>query len=435
MNWTELHELKVLLIYKKAQAGGNKEELCQSLKDKDSSFTCDLNSIVMKFDNYKSLGTIGQGLDHTSQLNKEVFEKYKNHSIEELEKEIRKREENKQVARESVEHKTEGKKAQDSAGQRIKSGGRQASDNPFLTKEAKLIEKTQSTPPTLDLLEKKKSEGGKSAINPNAKSQTQPSSQAGAKTSPQTSKENVKAAQATKPGQNAEQKTKSEKNQDKTEPVKAKDQPIKLDTLFAFKMSMTSFYDEKGASLPVTALKYEPCFVSQVKTEKKESYNAIQLAFKAQKNERCSKALIKHLAPAGFKEGARYVKEIRQNIPENIKVGHKVSIESLKKGDFVKISSLSKGRGFSGVMKRWNFAGGKASHGSKSHRRTGSIGQHTEPARVFPGRKMPGQYGFKKVSRLKAPVVDVLPEEGIIFVKGPVPGARNSLVSLQKMPS
>lgn len=214
---------------------------------------------------------------------------------------------------------------------------------------------------------------------------------------------------------------------------KVKGNSIELDGLFAFKMSMSTFYSEKGESIPVTALKYEPCRVSQIKTQEKESYNAVQLAFKAQKNKRCSKARITHLKPAGFKEGAQFVREIRQPLPEGIKLGQELSIESLKKGDLVKISSVSKGRGFAGVLKRWNFAGGKASHGSKSHRRIGSIGQHTEPARVMPGRKMPGQYGFKKVSRLKVPVVDVLPEEGIIFVKGAVPGARNTLVSLKKM--
>ena len=208
---------------------------------------------------------------------------------------------------------------------------------------------------------------------------------------------------------------------------------VKLNGLFAFKMSMSTFYSEKGESFPVTALKYEPCLVSQIKTKEKESYSAVQVAFKAQKNKRCSKALIQHLVPAGFKEGARFVKEIRQTPPEGIKLGQELSIESVKKGDLVKISALSKGRGFAGVMKRWNFAGGKASHGSKAHRRTGSIGQHTEPARVFPGRKMPGRYGFQKVSRSKVSVVDVLAEEGIIFIKGPVPGARNTLVSIQKM--
>ena len=182
---------------------------------------------------------------------------------------------------------------------------------------------------------------------------------------------------------------------------------LKLEGLFAFKMSMTTFYTEKGESVPVTALKYEPCRVSQIKTPQKDSYHAVQLAFRSQKNKRCSKALVGHLKPAGFKEGARFVREIRQEIPKETKPGEVVSIESLKKGDRIKISSISKGRGFSGVMKRWNFAGGKASHGSKSHRRTGSIGQHTEPARVMPGRKMPGQYGFKQVSRLNVPVVEV----------------------------
>ena len=196
---------------------------------------------------------------------------------------------------------------------------------------------------------------------------------------------------------------------------------------------MSTFYDEKGESLNVTALRYEPSFVSQIKTKDKDSYSAVQIAFKAQKNKRCSKAVIQHLKPAGFKEGARFIKELRQDIPKDIQVGSEVSINSLKKGDLVKISSLSKGKGFTGVMKRWNFRGGGASHGSKSHRRTGSIGQHTEPARVFPGRKMPGRHGFRKVSSLKVPVVEVFPEEGILFVKGPVPGSRNTLVSLQKM--
>lgn len=255
-------------------------------------------------------------------------------------------------------------------------------------------------------------------------SESADSSKASAKASEpaDSSKDSAKASEPAKP------ETEVEKKEDKNT-----NQALKLQGLFAFKQSMTTFYNEKGESVPVTALKYEPCYVSQIKTQDKESYNAVQVAFKAQKNKRCSKALIGHLTPAGFKEGARFVREIRQDIPEGIKPGQELSIESLKKGDLVKISSLSKGRGFAGVMKKWNFGGGKASHGSKSHRRTGSIGQHTEPARVMPGRKMPGQYGNKKVSKLKIPVVEVFPEEGIIFVKGPVPGARNSLVSLVKM--
>ena len=229
-----------------------------------------------------------------------------------------------------------------------------------------------------------------------------------------------------------EEKTSKER---KVTASEKKDESIQLAGLFAFKMEMAAFYDEKGSRIPVTALKYEPWKISQIKTKEKEGYSAIQLACFPQKNKRCSRALVKHLSPAGFKEGARYVKEIRQTLPEGIKVGQTVSIESLKKGDLVKLSSRSKGRGFAGVMKKWNFAGGKASHGSKSHRRIGSIGQHTEPARVMPGRKMPGRYGFKQVSRRSIQIFDVLPEEGMIFVKGSVPGARNTLVRLQKMES
>lgn len=215
----------------------------------------------------------------------------------------------------------------------------------------------------------------------------------------------------------------------KTEPSRPQ---IKLNGLFAFKLEMTSFYNEEGKAVPVTALHYEPWRVSQIKTREREGYSSVQLACYPQKNNRCSKPLVGHLTPAGFKEGARYIKELCEKAPENAQVGHELSIESLKKGDLVRLSSQSKGRGFAGVIKRWGFHGGKASHGSKSHRRPGAIGQHTEPSRVFPGRKMPGQYGFQKVTRKKVEVVDVLPEENLIFVKGPVPGSRNTLVTLRK---
>ena len=231
----------------------------------------------------------------------------------------------------------------------------------------------------------------------------------------------------------AEAKAEQKPEEKPAETSKPNANQIELNGLFAFKVAMTSFYNDKGESEPVTALKYKPCKVSQIKTKDKDSYEAVQLAFLPQKNKRSSKANITHLKKAGFEEGARFVKEIRQDLPEGVKLGQEVLIESLKKGDLVKISALSKGRGFAGVLKRWNFAGGRASHGSKSHRRTGSIGQHTEPARVMPGRKMPGRYGHKKISVLDVPVVDVLKEENLIFVKGPVPGSRNTLVQLQKM--
>ena len=227
----------------------------------------------------------------------------------------------------------------------------------------------------------------------------------------------------------------SEKKPSQTalKPKEPQRETIKLQGLFAFKISMTSLYDEEGRRISVTALKYKPWVVSQIKTRSKEGYSAVQLACGPQKNNRSTRPLIKHLTPAGFKEGARYIREIRQDLPENVKAGQELSIESLKKGDRVRVSSRSKGRGYAGVVKKWGFRGGPASHGSKTHRRTGSIGQCTEPSRVFPGRKMPGQYGFKTVTLNSVPVVDVLPSEGMIFIKGPVSGARNTLVSLKKV--
>ncbi len=208
---------------------------------------------------------------------------------------------------------------------------------------------------------------------------------------------------------------------------------VKLSGLYAFKLAMSSVYDEKGHFTPVTFLEVKPWIVSQVKKADKEGYNSVQVACMPQKNNRCSKALKTHLSSAGFTEGARYVREIRQDSVENVKVGQPVSIHSIQKGDKVKVQSVSKGHGFAGVVKRWGFKGGPASHGSKTHRTSGSIGNRTEPARVMPGKKMAGHYGVEKVSLRSVQVMDVVEDKNLIVLKGPVPGARHSLVFLQSM--
>ncbi|MDE0118582.1 MAG: 50S ribosomal protein L3 [Bdellovibrionales bacterium] len=212
----------------------------------------------------------------------------------------------------------------------------------------------------------------------------------------------------------------------------AKKEEVKLSGLYAFKLAMSSLYDEKGQVVPVTFLQVKPWLVSQVKKKEIDGYNSVQVACMPQKNNRCSKALKKHLSFAGFSDGARYVKEIRQNSVDNIEVGQPVSIHSIQKGDKVKLQATSKGHGFAGVVKRWGFKGGPASHGSKTHRTSGSIGNRTEPARVMPGKKMAGHYGVEKVSLKNVQIVDVISDENLIVVKGPVPGARNSLVFLSK---
>lgn len=207
-------------------------------------------------------------------------------------------------------------------------------------------------------------------------------------------------------------------------------QTLKLDGLFAFKEGMATVYNEQGEAIPVTVLRYEPWVVAQVKTKKNDGYEAIQLACRPKKSKNTTQAEKGHLKNTGFENGAHYVKELRQALPEGAAVGSSVSIESLSKGDIVKMTSKSKGHGFAGSVKRWNFAGGPASHGSKFHRRPGSVGNRTWPGRVMPGKKLPGHYGDETITVRNVEIVDVIPSESVLMVKGPVPGARNSLVKL-----
>lgn len=207
---------------------------------------------------------------------------------------------------------------------------------------------------------------------------------------------------------------------------------VKLNGLFAHKMGMSSVYGDNGESIPVTVLKMEPWVVSQVKTKEKDGYTAIQIASRPKKAANSSKAEKGHLKQAGFENGAQFVKEIRQDSTDGIAVGSRVAIDSLVKGDVVRITSTSKGKGFQGSIRRWNFAGGPAAHGSKFHRQPGSSGNRTWPGRVMPGKKFPGHLGAETVTVKNVRVIDVLPEQGILLVKGPVPGARNTLVKLVK---
>ena len=244
------------------------------------------------------------------------------------------------------------------------------------------------------------------------------------------SKEKKKEDQASAPA-TKESKTSSKKAEDPS-PVVKEQEAVKLSGLYAFKLSMSSIYDEKGQFTPVTFLKMKPLVVSQVKTKEKEGYNSVQVACVSQKNKSYAKALKNHLSKAGLSKGASHIREIRQESVENIEIGQPVSIHSFQKGDKVKLQAISKGHGFTGVVKRWGFKGGPASHGAKTHRTSGSIGNRTEPARVMPGKKMAGHYGVEKVSLKNVKVMDVISEENLIVVKGSVPGARNTLVFLSK---
>lgn len=213
--------------------------------------------------------------------------------------------------------------------------------------------------------------------------------------------------------------------------IEKNDQPVlKLSGLFAFKVGMSTVFSESGEAVPVTVLKYEPWFVSQVKKTETDGYNAVQLSCGLRKEKNSSRAAIGHLGKIGAKGEAFYSREMRAEDLSGVEVGAVLDIGSLNKGDLVKVTAKSKGHGFSGSVRRWNFAGGPASHGSNFHRRPGSSGNRTWPGRVMPGKKFPGQWGAETITVRNLEIVEVNPELSVLLVKGAVPGARNSLVKL-----
>lgn len=225
----------------------------------------------------------------------------------------------------------------------------------------------------------------------------------------------------------------SETTETQTETAPAKGGAVQMPGLYAFKVGMSAVFEE-GERIPVTVLKYEPMVVSQVKTKENDGYEAAQLAFVPDRASQTNNAAKTAMSKAGFENGAMFVREMRsKKMPEGLSVGTKIGIDSLKKGDVVKISGLSRGRGFQGPVRRWNFNGGPASHGSGFHRKPGSVGNRTWPGRVMPGKRMAGQWGNELCTVRNVKVVDVIPEENVVLVKGAVPGSRNTLICLTKV--
>lgn len=209
---------------------------------------------------------------------------------------------------------------------------------------------------------------------------------------------------------------------------------LDLQGLYAFKVGMSAVFSEEGERIPVTVLRYEPMVVTQVKTDEKDGYSSVQLGFVPERASQTNKAAQTHFKAGGFENGAKFAREVRMDkLPEGVAVGAKVNLASLKKGDQVKVTGRSRGRGFSGVVQRWNFNGGPASHGSGFHRKPGSVGNRTEPGRVMPGKRMAGHYGDETCTIGGLTVVDVIAEENVILVRGSVPGSRNSLIRLMKV--
>lgn len=196
------------------------------------------------------------------------------------------------------------------------------------------------------------------------------------------------------------------------------------------KVGMTRVYSELGVAIPVTVIEAGPCKVLQVKSEKTDGYNAIQVGFDSKKEARVNKPMKGHFQKSGG-DGFYHVREFRVEDPEKFETGQTVALEELfNVGDIIDIQGQSKGRGFQGVIKRHGFAGGGAGHGSGFHRAPGSIGCSAYPGRVVKGKKMPGRMGNDTVLKKNVIVIDVRTEDNVILVKGPVPGAKNGLIKI-----
>ena len=202
--------------------------------------------------------------------------------------------------------------------------------------------------------------------------------------------------------------------------------------LIGKKIGMTRVFTEEGVAVPVTVVEAGPCPVVQVKTPETDGYDAIQLGFGARKAKRAKKARLGHVSKAGLETAPSILREFPPDEGEEYELGQKLTVELFEPGDSVKVTGTTKGRGFQGVVKRYGFAGRPASHGHSMSRTPGSMGPGTDPSRVIKGKKLPGQMGNVRQTIRNIQVVKVDPERNLLFLKGGVPGSRNSYVLITK---
>ncbi len=200
--------------------------------------------------------------------------------------------------------------------------------------------------------------------------------------------------------------------------------------LLGKKLGMTRLF-KQDAVVPVTVIQAGPCYVVQKKTPQVDGYCAVQLGFCDAK--KLNKPLQGHFKKAQVKP-LRFLREMRIEDEKELssyEIGQQIKVDVFQVGEKVDVIGWTKGRGFSGAIKRWGFSGGPRAHGSKFHRELGSLGQHTEPAKIFKGKKMPGRYGNERVTIHNLEVIKLDVENNLIALKGSVPGARGSLVLIR----
>ncbi|HKK73354.1 MAG TPA: 50S ribosomal protein L3 [Candidatus Krumholzibacteria bacterium] len=201
--------------------------------------------------------------------------------------------------------------------------------------------------------------------------------------------------------------------------------------LIGKKVGMTQVFDEDGRVVPVTVLECGPCPITQIKTEETDGYRAVQIGYgNDRKPKRTPKAHMGHVTRAGAGP-QRVLREFRVQETDGLELGQMVTVDAFEGVGAVKVTGYTKGRGFTGLMKRYDFGGGRETHGSHHHRRAGTIGMCATPSRTHRGQKMAGRYGNQRRTVKNLQVMRVDTENNLILVKGAVPGAKNGYVLVQ----
>jgi large subunit ribosomal protein L3 len=196
------------------------------------------------------------------------------------------------------------------------------------------------------------------------------------------------------------------------------------------KLGMSQFFDEQGKAVPVTLIEAGPCRITQLKTNETDGYSAVQIGFGDTREKLINKPAKGHLAKSG-EELLRHLSEYRVDDVSGFELGHAVTVGDFEAGQKVDVSGDSMGRGFSGYQKRHGFSRGPMTHGSKNHREPGSTGAGTTPGRIYPGKRMAGRYGGKKITTRGLTIVKVDSERNLLVVKGSVPGKPGSLLNIR----
>ena len=199
--------------------------------------------------------------------------------------------------------------------------------------------------------------------------------------------------------------------------------------LLGNKIGMTQIFDEFGNIIPVTIVKLGPCRITQIKTYLNDGYDAIQVGYGIESAKKLTQPQLGHLEKSKS-EPFKHLKEFRITQSNKFQIGQILTAESFESGQLIDITSKSSGKGFSGLQKRHKFSRGPMTHGSKNHRQPGSIGQGTSPGRVFPGKKMAGQFGNRTVKVKNLKIIQINIDENILVVKGSIPGKPGNLLTV-----